>query len=748
MTERLALIVTGDTSDAVRAIGDLEKTGGRSLGNTENRATRLGSSMSRTLTPAALGAGAAFGVAFMEFDAGADALRAAGAQGDEFTDSMKAVGSQVPASLGEVGTVMGEIFQRTQLTGKPLEELTQRVLELGELGQSVNVEQLTASLAKSGVAAEDMADALDVMFRVSQVTGTSVDKLSQLQEQFGAALDLAGFSMEDQLLLLGQFEKSGVNTSTVMAGMTRGLRDLAASGEDPAQALAEIIDQMKGAKTEAEAVAIANDVFGKSAVEVAAAVRNGTLDLGAMQAALAANDDSISEAAEGTRDWAEKLSMLQNKVVGIIGPVGQYGMALSGIAAGLGPALSGVGKLTDAHPKLMSTLGTTGAVVGGAVAVWGAWTMMIDDARETGARFADGIRQSTLGVDSSTVSVDRLREQYTTLAGGINDVISEYNGSNAPWDADKRAEQEQWIEDNTATAGSMERIILQSERIASQYGVSEDAAAQWLVAQSQLGNEFGTGQAALDAYGQQVEENNGLTTEQTQSIEESTAALQEWEAALRAQFDPLFAVNDALRQQKEAQDAANGATWLYGPASAEAYEANLALAEANLTASAASARLAEGIANGTVSLEESTSVIDGWVASGQMSEEQAESVRTQFFLLGLEADRLDGRDVKMTVTTDYKGVPVGGVLKQFAQGGEVDGPKGAPQLAIVHGGEHVLTVDEVDRLKAGGGTKGASMTSGGGGVAFPDRLYLVVEDRQFTAYLSTSQRRTEQGRYS
>lgn len=54
----------------------------------------------------------------------------------------------------------------------------------------------------------------------------------------------------------------------------------------------------------------------------------------------------------------------------------------------------------------------------------------------------------------------------------------------------------------------------------------------------------------------------------------------------------------------------------------------------------------------------------------------------------------------------------------FAEGGWVPGPAGAPQLAVVHGGEYVLSQD---MIAAGGGTSVASMapssSSGGGGAA-------------------------------
>jgi len=54
-----------------------------------------------------------------------------------------------------------------------------------------------------------------------------------------------------------------------------------------------------------------------------------------------------------------------------------------------------------------------------------------------------------------------------------------------------------------------------------------------------------------------------------------------------------------------------------------------------------------------------------------------------------------------------------GKIAAFDVGGMVDGPKGAPQLAIVHGGEYVSTTDEVDKARSRGSKM--SIGSGGGG---------------------------------
>jgi hypothetical protein len=509
---------------------------------------------------------------------------------------------------------------------------------------------------------------------------------------------------------------------------------MAKAGEEPIETFQRLVEEIAAAGSTGEANALALEAFGaRAGPDMAAAIREGRFELGELRASLAANSDTVQQAAGDTYGLVESLQMAWNRFAGVSGAAAEWGMALSGITAIAGPAISAIGKLTSAMSEsaVMSrqlgqsqhTVGNAFAAAGVAVAglgvAYSAYMAMMNEARETGARFADQIEKSTLGQDAQAVTVDRLRAQYTTLTSGINDVIDDYNGSSAPWDVDKRAEQQQWISDNLETAESMEQIVVQAGLIAQEYGVSEDAAASWLLQQYQLGTEFRTGREALDAYGAQVEENNGLTTEQTASIEESTAALQEWESALRAQFDPLIAMNQALRDQKTAQDEANAAAWEFGPASAEAHDANLRLAEANLTVAAAAAELQTGIGNGTISLAESRATLDGWVASGLITEEQAASVAWQFGIVTLAADKIPtNKHTWVTADTSQAsaaiqalqaafnafhagqvaaaaalGIPAGAPIPiglGFDTGGVVPGPRGAARLAVVHGGETIL----------------------------------------------------------
>lgn len=719
-TERLALLVTADASQAVRAIGDVGTASGR-LADTQPRLSRVGQTLTRTLTPAALGFAAAGAVMFQKFDEGADALRAAGATGDGFVESMKRVGNNVPASLGEVGTAMGELYQRTQLTGKPLEELTQQVLELREVGQNVDVEQLTASMAKSGVAAEDMADALDTMYRVSQITGTSVEKLSTLQEQFGAALDLTGLSMEDQLLLLGQFEKSGVNTSTVMSGLTRSLKDFAAAGKDPAAALNETFEAMRNAGSEAESLAIAEGVFGKSAVEVSAAVRNGTLDLNAMQAALSGNTDSIHDAAAGTRDWQETLSMAQNRLVGVLGPLGQYGMAIGGIAAAAGPVMQGLSKM--------------GSVVSGIGNV-------ADSAASGLYGLAGATRQQAAAAGIATVAIGGLvyglMEMYETnkqnerVAAGFADQIRE--GGDAV-DIFGQAVSEMLSGDNELR----DMLNASGESATSLAAAVAEGGATWDEFRQRLldtGEASDFGAAKLDQLESVYRKGTSAAVEATTATQNQGTANRQTTQTVEELAEQMSGLTSRIEESRQAQldllDAQTGAMFGaldYADQQASTAEAVAALAEVERSGTATTdekaqahrdaerAVLDESVA--AVELAQSMAVANGQsLTAAQRADVQRqalENLKNKFPELNSQIEgyiQALGR-IPLSIQTDVRtsGVVAGGQGGQVIRGAvgiRIPGARGQEFPLIAHGGEQVLNPDDADKWRRGQGSGGGS----------------------------------------
>jgi phage-related minor tail protein len=378
--------VIGNALINVRAsLDQLDRDLARARRTTESSIASLGAGMeraglklTRTLTPAAAGMGLVFRDAFREFDAGADAIRSGtGLMGKELESvvaSMKRVGSESTQGLAQVGRVMADVQTRTGLTGPPLERLTKQLLDLDRIGNAASAETVTRVFGDWGIATHKQSAALDTLFRASQATGPSIDRLGQLIVQYGAPLRAMGFSFAESAALLGKFEKEGVNTELVLGSMRIALAKFAREGESAPEALQRLMAEIKAAPNATAAAALGMEVFGaRAGADMAAAIREGRFELGDLLQTVEHGKETISSAAADTLDWSDKFKMLRNRVYGVIGPVGEMGMAVAGVAAGIGPALIVGGKFT----KMLGTIGSSAGQLTGVLLKNGAgWIKM------------------------------------------------------------------------------------------------------------------------------------------------------------------------------------------------------------------------------------------------------------------------------------------------------------------------------------------------------------------------------------
>ena len=349
----------------------------------ESTMKSVGTSMTKIVTPIATGIGLAFRQAFQEFDSGIDAIRtgtgATGAELKNLEGSMKAVAGTVTVGMGEVGKTMADVAQRTDLAGKPLENLTRQLINLQEIGNEASVETVTRAFGDWSIATEDQSAALDRLFRASQLTGPSVDRIGQLIVQYGAPLRELGFSFDEAATLMGKFEKEGVNTELAMGGLRIALGKIAREGGDPAKTLDDIVNSIKDAGSAGEANAIALEAFGaRAGPDLARAIQEGRFALGDMLDQVKNGKDTIEKATKDARDWGDQIQILGNRLVGVIGPFGEFGFAISGILAIAGPAFVGIGKLIGVIKRqrdvtILSTIATKAKVVWDGLAAAAAW---------------------------------------------------------------------------------------------------------------------------------------------------------------------------------------------------------------------------------------------------------------------------------------------------------------------------------------------------------------------------------------
>ena len=266
-----------------------------------------------------------------EFDKAFDKIRVGtGATGDALSslqEDFREVVRTVPASFADASSAIADINTRLGLTGKPLRDVSARMLELSNItGEDLNqnIEGLTRTFGDWGVAVEDMPGSLDKLFRASQATGISVGKLGEQMVKYGAPARQLGFTFEQTAGLLGKFEKEGVNAELVMGSMRQALGRMARAGEPAVETFARVTEQIKSAGSASEANAIALELFGaRAGPDMAAAIREGRFELGDLLTTIESGQETILGAAEDTRSWQESWELLKNNGMLLFEPVAE-----------------------------------------------------------------------------------------------------------------------------------------------------------------------------------------------------------------------------------------------------------------------------------------------------------------------------------------------------------------------------------------------------------------------------------------
>ena len=320
----------------LRILVTLKDKASKALGAISKKAKGLGSAVGKVMRAGVLAGAvgiAALGVAAFKF--GNDFKKATniirvgtGATGEDLkalNEDFKAAFADTPADMKTVAQATADLNTRLGLTGKPLQDMTKRFVELSRITETdvtANIEAVTRLFGDWSVATEDQSGSLDRLFKTSQATGIGVDKLSQLVVQFGAPLRGFGFTLDESTAILAKFEKEGVNTEAVMGGLKIGLGKVAAAGKDPAIELAKVSEAIKTAGSAGEANVAAIEMFGSRAgPDMAAAIREGRFEVEEFIAQMDAGGQGILETAEATKTWQEKLTLLRNKVLVKLEPV-------------------------------------------------------------------------------------------------------------------------------------------------------------------------------------------------------------------------------------------------------------------------------------------------------------------------------------------------------------------------------------------------------------------------------------------
>lgn len=327
------------------------------------------------------------------FDDVNDTIRVGtGASGEALqgmVDIAKRIGRSVPVEYSKIGSVVADLNTRLGLSGDTLEKVASQYLEAGRmLGQDVNIQKTTAAFSAFGIQGEQVIDAMDNLFRVSQATGVGMNELASAAQQAAPSMKTLGFSFEDTIAMVGAFDKAGLNSTAVMASLSKGLVTLAKKGEDPKAAFKRVTEEIQGflnKGNEAAALELASKIFGtRGAMQFVEAMKSGQLSAGDMMKSIGATDDSILGLAEETMDFSEQWTLLKNRALEALEPLGsQVFTWLGDTTAELIPRFQELADWVSKNTWVFSVLGAllTGVILVGiyqvTAAIWAATAAML-----------------------------------------------------------------------------------------------------------------------------------------------------------------------------------------------------------------------------------------------------------------------------------------------------------------------------------------------------------------------------------
>lgn len=329
-SKTLKVLITGDAKGALGSFSDLEAGAGKSAEGMSAKFGKAFNAIGLAAGASAVAAGLALFKIGKDFDAAYDKIRVGtGATGDVLKgleEDFKSVIQDVPTDFGTAATAITQLNQRLGITGPLLQERAAQFLELSRLtgtDLSANIEDVTRLFGDWSIATASQGPVMDMLFRASQATGVGINALSQQVVAFGAPLRGLGFGLGESIIMLGKWNKEGVNTELVMGAMKKAfgvfVQDV---GSEAPKAFRSFMSELAAAPDASTAAGIAIDKLGvKAGPDFAAAVQEGRFNYADLLDVVREGNETIIGAGKDTQDFSEKWLMFKNRVLVALEPL-------------------------------------------------------------------------------------------------------------------------------------------------------------------------------------------------------------------------------------------------------------------------------------------------------------------------------------------------------------------------------------------------------------------------------------------
>lgn len=260
--------------------------------------------------------------AWQEVDEGYETIvtktGATGAALEELQGVADNIFTALPVEMSDVGNAVGEVNTRFQLTGEALEGLSSKFLKYADINSTDvvgSIDNVSGIMKAFGLDVSEAGDLLGVLTDVGQRTGLEVSKLESLLLSNAATFKEMGLDVGSAAEMLGQFEINGVEVSQAITGLTKAQQNATKDGKSLNEALAESVENIKGAATETEALQIATDLFGKKgAAPLAQAIREGRVNFEDFSKSMQGAGDLVDSTFDAIQSAPDRMKTTMNSL--------------------------------------------------------------------------------------------------------------------------------------------------------------------------------------------------------------------------------------------------------------------------------------------------------------------------------------------------------------------------------------------------------------------------------------------------
>lgn len=427
---------------------------GKQFDKVGKKISTIGDNLTKKVTVPLVAFGTASMVAFKDVDKGMDAVvKKTGATGDELKamqESVKNLGTEIPADFEDIGNAVGEVNTRFGVTGKELEDLSGQFLKFAKVNDVdvvTSIDNTQKALAAFGMDASEAGKMLDVFTAVGQRTGIDMNQMTSMMSKYGAQLQAMGLDAYQAANFLGDVEVSGMDVAKSMTAMQKALKYASAAGKPLTTVLTEFDALMKSNASETEKLNKAYEIFGtKSGAAMYNAAKNGTLAFDQLGKSIDDNlgtlDTTFGNTLDATDDMKTTFNALKEAGYEVGAALGKtLTPILKKAAEGLRKFSAWFEKLSPKTKELITKLALLTAAAGPLLSIVGRISTKIGGLIKQGPKLISGVK----GLVSALATNPYLLIAAGAAAAGaaIVGLIAHQNAITREYEKSKAAREEE-----------------------------------------------------------------------------------------------------------------------------------------------------------------------------------------------------------------------------------------------------------------------------------------------------------------